>query len=173
MSKTAKYSLLAALSLLAAVLIFAPMIRPGKLGMQCQKLEQEQVDAHLNRFEQTPRYVPGSQGRASVLFQFSLSPEIVGESRFIIFSNRSRAAVYSGPYQVSVSVPIDSNLSADKGYDQLEFRLITITEKQFCTWINERGEPYWHSGAQIAIEFLQEPTTDDTGLPKDFDVTIR
>ncbi len=141
--------------------------------MQREKLDQTQLDERRTQFEQIRRHVSDGNGHISVQFQFNLNPALVGESIFVIFSNRSQAAVYKGPYQASVVVNVDGSLSTDEGYDSLEFWLLQLAEKQTCVWVNEHGEPYWRPGAQMIIELLQEPTLDDEGFPKSFDVTIR
>ena len=141
--------------------------------MQCQELEQAEFNTARSHLAQTPRYILGDKGRALIQFQFNLNPMLIGESLFVIFSQRAQAAVYLGPYQSSVSVNIDETLSSDKGYDQLEFRLLQLTERKLCSWLNERGEPYWQPGARIDIAFLRSQTFDEAGLPKCFDVTIR
>lgn len=140
---------------------------------QCQKLDASQFEAARTEFGQVHRYVPGGKGRAFVRFEFSLKPAEVGESIFVILSSRTQTAVYHGPYQSQVSVEIDDNLSADEGYDHLEFWLLRLEEKQSCMWVNEQGAPYWNPGALVTIEFLPEPTVDDEGLRKRFNVTIR
>jgi hypothetical protein len=142
-------------------------------SMHCQKLGPAEVAQDRTRLEQLPRYVPGDKGRGTVQFQFNLSPKEVDESLFVIFSARSRTAVYRGPYLSRVTVEIDDKMAADNSYDSLEFHLLQLKHRQVCTWINERGEPYWRLGAQIAIKFLPEQALDQEGLPKNFDVEIR
>ncbi|WNG34922.1 hypothetical protein F0U61_15640 [Archangium violaceum] len=141
--------------------------------MQCQKLTQQQLDAALTQFDQLHRYVLRDKGRTSVQFQFNLSPAVVGESLFAIYSNRTLTAVYLGPYQSELSVEIDDNLTSEKGYDHLEFRLLQLEKMQGCLWVNEQDEPYWQPGARISIEFLRAQVLDENELPKRFDITIR
>ncbi|QRK11021.1 hypothetical protein JQX13_16460 [Archangium violaceum] len=141
--------------------------------MQCQKLTQKQLEAARTHFDQLHRYVLSDKGRSSVQFQFNLSPMVVGESLFAIYSNRTLTTVYLGPYQPQLTVEIDDNLTSDKGYDQLEFRLLQLEKMQGCLWANEQDEPYWQPGARIAIEFLRAQVLDENELPKRFDVTIR
>jgi hypothetical protein len=142
-------------------------------SMQCQKVGQAQVAEERTRLEQLPRYVLGDKGRGTVEFHFNLNPSEVDESLFVIVSGRSRTAVYRGPYRSKITVEIDSKLSADQNYDDLEFHLLQLKHRQVCRWMNERGEPYWRSGAHITIKFLPEQTLDQAGLPKRFDVEIR
>jgi hypothetical protein len=109
--------------------------------MACRKLEEPQVAEERARLLARPRYVPGDKGRAVVHFRFNLDPSAVGESLFAIVSNRWRTTLYRGAYQPSVTVEIDDKLSADKGYDHIEFWLLQFKEKQLCIWINERRSP--------------------------------
>jgi hypothetical protein len=141
--------------------------------MGCKKLEKKQVPVERVRFEQQSRFVPSDKGRADVHFHFNLDPAAIGESLFAIISNRSHSAVYVGPYKTDITVQIDERLLSDKGYDGVEFWLLRVKDELLCTWINDRGEPYWRPGANATIKFLEEATEDEYGLPKRFDVEIK
>lgn len=142
--------------------------------MPCQIFdEKKQLDDERILFERRPVYVPRKTERSSVQFQFNLNPAEIGDSLFMIVSHRMNQVVYRGAYRSSITVEIDDRLSADKYYDGLEFWLLQLERKQRCIWINERGEQYWRPGAQISIDFLDQPVLDENGLPRRFDVKIR
>jgi len=141
--------------------------------MKCRELEQKHVEEERIRLEQRRRYVAGEAGRASVQFRFNLDASQSGDSLLLIYSNRLRSVVYWGPYQPGLSVEIDDRLTAEKGYDNLEFRLLRLKDKQICMWGNERGYPYWRPGADISIAFLPETVLDEDGLAKQHEVTLR
>ena len=167
------FILLSVAVLLATPLFFAAREFMGALPMKCRQLKPTQMDEERAEFERRPRYVLGEKGRAVVHFQFNLDAEDGGETLFVILSNRMGALVYRGPYRRSLSLEMDANLAADDGYDNLEFWLLQLGQKQICGWANERGYPYWRPGADISIEFLREGGFGDDGLFKQHDVTIR
>jgi hypothetical protein len=146
---------------------------PEGASMKCRTLEPMQVEEERSRLEQRRRYVPGENGRASVQFQFNLDSWQTDDAFLLIYSNRTRSAMYWGPYQSALSVEIDDRLTAKNGYDNLEFRLLRPTQQALCVWGNERGYPYWRPGAVISIAFLGETELDEDGLSKNHDVTIR
>ncbi|MDY6993452.1 MAG: hypothetical protein SVR94_12745 [Pseudomonadota bacterium] len=145
----------------------------GTYLRRCQKVEQAEMDKERVYYETHLRYVLGEAGRAIVHFQFNLNIENNDETLFGIFSNRIRKLVYLGPYKDSLSLEIDANLTTDKGYDNLEFRLLQFEQKRFCSWANESDYPYWHPNAKISIDFLPKGIFDEEGLFKQFEVTIR
>ncbi len=165
MLKLPQYALVAAGSLLATVGLFA--LKYGfeaSYMMQCQKLTPKELEESLAQVDQLHRYVLSDTGRSSVRFQFNLSPMVVGESIFVIYSNKTQTAVYFGPYQPELDVEIDDNPTSDKGYEHIEFWLLQLEKMQGCKWANERDEPYWQPGARIDIEILREQVLDEDEL---------
>ena len=141
--------------------------------MKCQELEPLEMNEARVNLETRPRYVLGEKGRATVHFRFNLNIEEGSETLFVIFSNQVGALVYRGLYMRSLSLEMDAYLAADRGYDNLEFWLLQLRQKQICSWVNERDYRYWRPGAEISIVFLREGVFDDDHLFKQFDVTIR
>ncbi len=141
--------------------------------MRCRTMDREQFDAVRASLEQRRRYTPDEKSRTSVQFRFNLDPSQVGESLFVIYSNRKRSVMYRGPYQDRVTVEIDDGLTSEKGYDNLQFRLLRLPEKQSCRWVNTRGYPYWRPGGEVEIRFLRETTIDEKWLTTTHEVTIR
>ncbi len=153
-------------------LVAADRINKETVPMKCKTLEPEEVTAEHARLTQRKRYVPTASGQTSVQFKFNLTQTEVGESLFMIYSNRAGKAMYWGPYRAILSVGIDENLVVEKGYDNLEFQLLQLEHQQLCRWSNERGYPYWRAG-DIGITFLRKQILDEDGLVKTFEVTIR
>lgn len=146
---------------------------PEVFFVKCRELNNEELGQAQARLDALPLYVADSLERATVRFQFNLDADAVGESLFVIYSYHARSAVYRGPYHGSVQVAIDGRLAKDRYFDDLQFKLLRIAHKQICTWINDSGAPYWRPNATIDIEFLEERTVDENGLPKSFNVSIR
>ncbi len=144
-------------------------VRPVK----CERLQEGKFDAVRASLEAIPRFVPVEARRAHVRFDFSLDPEAVGHSLFVIYSHQARAALYRGPYRPTVNVEIDDRFAADDYYDEVDFRLLLLDERGYRGWTNEQGQPYFRPGARIAVTLLEETTRDEDDLHKDFDVSIR
>lgn len=143
------------------------------VNMPCHTLEPASALDEKTRLEKLPVYVPEEKDRAKVEFLFNLDRSTIGDSVFVIYSNRARSALYRGAYQAKVVVQIDHRLAHDDGYDDVEFRLLQLKDRRFCIWVNEQGAPFWQAGASVEVHFLQAPTLDKDGLPKRFDVIIK
>ena len=164
-------SVAGAVLLLTAIFVIYQFEGDGP--MKCRKLEPKQMDEERAKLENRPRYKLRERGYATVRFHFSLDLANDGETLFVIHSQRMNATTYIGPYKRSLSIEIDTHLAEDDGYDNLEFYLLQIAQKQLCSWANERGYPYWCPSAEISIEFLQKGVFDIDGLYKEHNVTIR
>jgi hypothetical protein len=146
---------------------------PEVNSMGCEAIDRSKLAEERMRLEHFPKYIPTDKGRGTVQFDFNLNSSDIGDTLFVVVSERLRKAIYRGEYKDRVTVDIDSKLSEDNSYDSLEFHLLQLKNQKVCRWINERGEPYWRSGAHVTIRFLHEPTLDKDGLPKRFVVDIR
>ena len=177
MRTNVKIGLTCFVSVAAAVLLLTVIFVIYQFGgdgpMKYRKLEPKQFDEERAKLENRPRYKLRERGYATVRFHFSLELTNDDETLFVIYSKRMYATIYIGPYKRNLSLDIDTHLAEDDGYDNLEFYLLQIEQKQLYSWVNERGYPYWCPNAEISIEFMQKGVFDIDGLYKQHNVTIR
>jgi hypothetical protein len=134
-------------------------------------MTDEDVERERKHFDELPLFTPTALERAAVEFHINLR-EVEEGSLLAIYSNAARAAVYRGPFRPAIRIEIDARLSARGGYDQIELWLLRPAAREVCTFINDRGEPYWRAGAIVRIEILPESITEDDELVKCFEVSM-
>lgn len=140
--------------------------------MLCARIDQAEIAKTRTELETMKRYIPREQRLMRLQFRFSLDPSQVGESVFVVLSNRAHAVVYRGPYKPEITVDFDKKLASNGGGDNLEFWLLEIGNRRRCIWINEDNAYYWRPGAKIRIQFLEERVFDEAGLSKRFNITF-
>ena len=145
----------------------------GVALVKCKEVKKIYIDNEINNLNRHLQYVLSTTGRSVVHFQFNLNIKNNEETLFSILSNQTRRLVYLGSYKHNLSLEIDANLSMNNGYDNLEFQLLRLGQKQICNWANESDYPYWHANAKIEIDFLDKGIFDEEGLFKQFEVNIR
>lgn len=140
--------------------------------MKCQQEEQSVMDEQRAQIEKSPIYTLKENGRANVSFTFNIPSKEIGESIFVIFSNRVDSIIYRGQYKNKLFIDIDTSLYGGGGWDNLRFMLLLIDQNKICSWNNERGYPYWQPNAEVSVKFLESGIFDEENLFKQHEVII-
>ena len=140
---------------------------------KCEVLDKTSLDEERSWLEKLPVYQAQTDNGDKAIFHFNIYGEGMENSLFIVFSNRLDTAIYKGPYRKELELLMDERLMAYEGYDSIAFRLLFFDTGKFCSWVNERGHPYWQPGVQIRIEFFNKGKFDDEGLFMQHGVRIR
>ncbi len=140
--------------------------------MKSRDLDRGAFDAERADFEGRPRYEPGAEGRTVVRFRFDLDAKAVGEALLVVSSQRAGKVVYLGAYHPEILVGADSGLTAEEGWDSLEFRLFQPEIRRVSSWMNDRGFPYWSPGKTVAIALHEEGEIDDDNLLREHGATV-
>ena len=171
-----------ALAALNTILIYANRSSNHKtkrvLSINCQKVSDKQFKSTLERFSVKHLFKPDLNNRTTVRFHFSLEPDHLRNTLFVITSRGARklgndSLLYVGPYKKTVETPIDSRLAKGKYYDSVEFKLVLLDEKRVCGWVNSRSYQYWKPNNIISIQFLDIHRVDENELVYMFEVEMR
>lgn len=141
--------------------------------MKSRDLEQEAFDAERADFDARPRYDLGPEGRSAVRFRFDLDPKETGDAWLFVSSRRAGKVVFAGPYHPELLVGLDAGLSAEGGFDCLEFRLFQPEPRRVTTWTNDLGFPYWSPGKTVTITLQQEAEISDEGLLREHGASVQ